>query len=88
VNLALTRKRRSGCYFRLIGTGLLSPWHVAIFLLVVMLVYGPKRLPELGRSLGKGIRELKDGIAHHQEPDADEAPSALPPAGPRDRDAI
>jgi len=72
------------------GTGLVSPWHIAVILLVVMLVYGPKRLPELGRSLGKGIRELKDGIAHHHEPDADYSPTGLPsaPNAPRDRDTI
>jgi len=72
----------------LMGSGVISPWHIAIFALVVLLVFGPKRLPEMGRSLGKGFRELKDGITHHEET---ETTSTTPPArqiGPRDRDSI
>ena len=38
---------------------LLSPIHIIIILLVALLVFGPKRLPEIGRSLGQGLRELK-----------------------------
>jgi sec-independent protein translocase protein TatA len=50
-----------------------------LLLLVVLLVFGPKRLPEMGRSLGKGMREFKDSITgkDDNEPDA-----ALPPAAP------
>jgi sec-independent protein translocase protein TatA len=72
------------------GSGLVSPWHIAIFVLVVLLVFGPKRLPEMGRSLGKGIRELKAGITEHEQPPAEAAPRALPPdtQGPRERDSI
>ena len=33
-----------------------------MILIVVLLVFGPKRLPEIGRSLGKGMREFKDSI--------------------------
>ena len=63
-------------------------WEILILLLVVLLVFGPKRLPEMGRSLGKGMREFKDSISgkdddeavHHrlaQElPPADEHPVA------------
>ncbi|HST25139.1 MAG TPA: twin-arginine translocase TatA/TatE family subunit [Gaiellaceae bacterium] len=70
------------------GSGIISPWHIAIFALVVLLVFGPKRLPEMGRSLGKGLRELKNGIAQHA--DEPEVPPALPPATSpsRDRDSI
>lgn len=73
------------------GSGLVSPWHIAIFALVVLLVFGPKKLPEMGRSLGKGMRELKDGLAHHV--DAQPEPPALPPGQPppgrsADRDTI
>jgi sec-independent protein translocase protein TatA len=38
-------------------------WEVLILLLVVLLVFGPKRLPEMGRSLGRGMREFKDSIS-------------------------
>ena|SRR5947209_379621 len=44
------------------GSGLLSPWHIAIIVLVLLLVFGAKRLPELGRGLGSGMREFKDAV--------------------------
>ncbi len=36
---------------------------IILLLLVALLVFGPKRLPEMGRSLGRGMREFKDSIA-------------------------
>ena len=52
------------------GSGILSPWHLVILALVLLLIFGPKRLPEMGRSLGHGLREFKDSVsglseAHH-----------------------
>lgn len=41
----------------------LSPTQILIVLAVVLLVFGAKRLPEMGRSLGSGLREFKDGIS-------------------------
>ncbi len=43
-------------------TGLLSPAHVVVLLVVLLLVFGAKRLPELGQSLGTGLREFKRSI--------------------------
>ena len=40
--------------------GWIGPWELAILLLVVLLVFGPKRLPEMGRSLGKGKDEPQE----------------------------
>jgi len=40
----------------------LSLWHLLILLVVVFLIFGVRRLPELGSGLGKGIREFKKGI--------------------------
>ena len=40
--------------------GWIGPWEIAILLVIVLLVFGPKRLPEMGKSLGKGMREFKD----------------------------
>ena len=40
-----------------------------ILLVVVLLVFGPKRLPEMGRSLGKGMREFKDSISGKDDDD-------------------
>ncbi len=39
-----------------------SIWEVLILLLVLLLIFGAKRLPEMGRSLGKGMREFKDSV--------------------------
>jgi sec-independent protein translocase protein TatA len=44
------------------GTMDFSLWQIAIVLVIALLVFGPKRLPELGRSLGHGMREFKDSI--------------------------
>jgi sec-independent protein translocase protein TatA len=52
-------------------TGLESPSHLLIVLIVAVLVFGPKRLPEVGRSLGAGIRGFRESIAapteHHDD---------------------
>ena len=51
-----------------------------LILVVALIVFGPKRLPEMGRSLGKGMREFKDSISGKDEqnelppPSADDAP--------------
>jgi sec-independent protein translocase protein TatA len=44
------------------GLGLENPLHIAIVLLVVLLVFGAKRLPGMGRSLGQGMRGFKDEL--------------------------
>ncbi len=48
---------------------------IILLLLVLLLIFGPKRLPEMGRSLGKGMREFKDSITGK---DDDEPPQSLP----------
>lgn len=58
-----------------------KPWaDVLIVLLIVVLFFGPKRLPTLGRSLGQGFREFKDGITGKSG--EDEEPPALNSAQP------
>jgi sec-independent protein translocase protein TatA len=50
--------------------GALNPTHIIIVLVIALLVLGPKRLPELGRTLGSGIRDFKSSFdAPHDAPD-------------------
>jgi len=51
------------------GIGLENPVHLAMLALVVLLVFGPKRLPEIGRSLGRGIREFRSSSTGDAEAD-------------------
>lgn len=47
--------------------GNFGPLEIAIVLIIALLVFGPKRLPELGRSVGRGIREFKSSIGGGEE---------------------
>ena len=47
-----------------------------IVLVIVLLVFGPKRLPQLGRQLGGGMREFKDSIQGNNKDDAEESRDA------------
>jgi len=42
--------------------GLLQPTHLFFILLIVLIIFGPGKLPDLGRGLGKGIREFKNAL--------------------------
>jgi sec-independent protein translocase protein TatA len=50
-------------------SGLESPAHLLIVLVVALLVLGPKRLPQVGRSLGSGIRHFRDSLEGKPEPE-------------------
>ncbi len=45
----------------------IGPLELAIVLVIALVIFGPKRLPDLGRSLGSGMREFKDSIAGKDE---------------------
>ena len=76
--MPLLAKRRDRA--RLDRMGLFDPsWEKLLIVLVIaLIVLGPKKLPEVGRSLGKGIREFKDSVSGHDHPD--EAPPQQPAA--------
>jgi sec-independent protein translocase protein TatA len=69
--------------------GLENPFHILLLLVVVLLVFGAKRLPEMGRSLGSGLRGFKDSLSGAPEPvrtpelAASSTPSAQEPAADR-----
>ena len=51
---------REPCYPQRMGN--LGAWEIALIVLVILLVFGPKRLPGIGRSLGRGMREFKESV--------------------------
>lgn len=52
------------------GEGLLQPMHLLVILAIALVVFGPKKLPELGKGLGQAIRGFKDSLK-----DGEQAPS-------------
>ena len=54
--------------------GLLQPTHLLFILLIVLILFGPGKLPDLGRGLGKGIREFKDALRGAASDDKKEEP--------------
>ena len=59
-------------------TGLTQPWHIVLILLIALLLFGGKRLPEIGRSLGSGMREFKDSITGNTPPEPQQQQLAPP----------
>jgi sec-independent protein translocase protein TatA len=75
-----------------------GPMELVIVLVVALIVLGPKRLPEVGRSLGNGLREFKDSLQNNDHPDdaqldVEDPPEAITtaaataPAAPPDDDS-
>jgi sec-independent protein translocase protein TatA len=77
--------------------GLDNPLHIAFLLILLLLVFGAKRLPEMGQSLGSGMRGFKDAlsgdsqqhslVAQHQQEAAAAAPASIPLVAPVALDA-
>jgi sec-independent protein translocase protein TatA len=53
-----------------------GPWEVIILVVILLLVFGSRRLPEIGRSMGKGMREFKDSITGKDDGSESEPPPA------------
>ncbi|MBU3674250.1 MAG: twin-arginine translocase TatA/TatE family subunit [Acidobacteria bacterium] len=77
----------------------IGPLELGIVLVIILLIFGPKRLPGLGRQLGSGMREFKESItgrggkdeeapkveaAKADEPEAPKTPAEKSPAAPAD----
>ena len=60
--------------------GLFQPWHLIVILVIVLIVFGPGKLPDLGQSLGRGIREFKSSVKG--EDDDVKKPDAVPTTEP------
>jgi sec-independent protein translocase protein TatA len=57
--------------------GSIGPMELILLLVFALLVFGPKRLPEMGRSLGKGMREFKSSVMGEPQPEELAAPSEV-----------
>jgi sec-independent protein translocase protein TatA len=69
-----------------IGTG-----EIILLLLLALLLFGAKRLPEIGRSLGTGMREFKDSVTGKSAPEQPELPASSAEqatASPRERETV
>jgi sec-independent protein translocase protein TatA len=65
--------------------GLDNPLHIAFLVVILLLVFGAKRLPEIGRSLGSGMREFKQSVTGESQPPEQPALTATqqqPPQAP------
>jgi sec-independent protein translocase protein TatA len=60
--------------------GLDNPLHIAFLVVILLLVFGAKRLPEIGRSLGSGMREFKDSVTGEAKPALTQGAQQQPPA--------
>jgi sec-independent protein translocase protein TatA len=58
--------------------GLDNPLHIAFLVVILLLVFGAKRLPEIGRSLGSGMREFKDSVSGESKPAITQATQQQP----------
>jgi sec-independent protein translocase protein TatA len=65
----------------------ISIWELMILLVVLLLVFGAKRLPEMGKSLGKGMREFKDAVTGMDDTVTTQPPQA-PPAEETERETV
>lgn len=68
-----------------------GPLEIAIVLIIALIVFGPKRLPELGRSVGSGLKEFREGMSNignsdddddDENGDGEDDPVAISPATP------
>jgi sec-independent protein translocase protein TatA len=63
--------------------GLDNPLHIAFLVVILLLVFGARRLPEIGRSLGAGMREFKESVTGEPKPQSPTLTAGEQPAQPQ-----
>jgi sec-independent protein translocase protein TatA len=58
------------------GYGVLQPWHVIVILVIVLVIFGPGKLPMLGKAVGDTVKDFKKAVS--DEPKSEEAAAAAP----------
>lgn len=76
--MTFARLVREGWYPERMPFGI-GIWELVILMVVLLLVFGAKRLPEMGRSIGSGMREFKDAVTGNEEPKKTELSSPPTP---------
>ena len=61
-----------------------QPWHIIIVVVLLLVLFGAKRLPEMGKGLGEGWKGFKEGLSGTPDPNAKTDASATPAAKPTD----
>ena len=59
------------------GVGVLQPWHLIVIVVIVLVIFGPGKLPMLGKAVGDGVRDFKKAINHDEH--GRTADAQLPP---------
>ena len=67
---------------------LLQPWHLIVLAIVAFLLFGAKRLPELGKGLGEGLKGFKEGLKGITEPTPPAPPAPPAPAVQQQNTAV
>ena len=62
------------------GVGVLQPWHVIVILVIVLVIFGPGKLPQLGKAVGETMKDFKKAVSDGDEPKTDESVAAAPVA--------
>ena len=82
IALHLTTQGAAGCFAQPDGVGgrmgEFSIWHWLLVLAIALLLFGPKRLPEIGKGIGEGLKALKEGMKEASAPKSDTKPDTKP----------
>ncbi len=65
----------------------IGPMEIILVLVIALIILGPKKLPEAGKSIGKGMREFKDSLAGKKDDDDERELTAVRSDSTRERDA-